>query len=67
MTVRLDPLVSEFETEDQAKSYQVWFNAKVREAMNSAQPRVPHDEAMARVEARLAEKRAACAGPSVEQ
>ena len=66
MTVRLDPLVSEFETDDQAKSYDRWFRAKVREAMTSAKPRVPHDEAMARVKATLAEKRTVRAGPPVE-
>ncbi len=59
MTVRLDPLVSEFETDDQARHYDAWFRAKVREAMTSARPRIPHDEAMAQVDARLAEKTAA--------
>jgi hypothetical protein len=59
MTVRLDPLISEFETVDQAKSYDRWFRAKVRDAMNSSRPRIPHDEAMARVEAILVEKRSA--------
>ncbi len=67
MTVRLEPLISEFETEDQASRYDVWFHAKVCEAMNSDKPRVPHDEAMAKVEARLAEKRAARADSSLEQ
>ena len=55
MAVRLDPLISEFETEDQASRYDAWFRAKVREAMTSDKPRVPHDEAMARVEAGLEE------------
>jgi len=66
MTVKLDPLVSEFETDAQAKRYDQWFRGKVREAMTSAKPRVPHDEAMARVQAKLAEKRAARAGPPVQ-
>ncbi len=46
-------LVSEFETEEQAKSHKRWFRAKVRDAMNSAKPRLPHDEAMARVDSLL--------------
>ncbi len=66
MTVKLDPLISEFETEDQASLYDTWFRAKVREAMTSDKPRVPHDEAMAEVEARLEEKRAARADPPLE-
>jgi hypothetical protein len=65
MTVRLDPLVSEFETDDQAKSYDAWFRAKVLEAMNSAKPPIPHDAAMARVRAKLAEKKAARASHPV--
>jgi len=66
MTARLDPLVSEFETDDQAESYDRWFRAKVREAMASAKPRIAHDQAMARVRAQVAERRAARAGPPVE-
>ena len=49
----LDPLVSEFATEEEAAGYESWFHAKV--AANLADPRasVPHDEAMARVEMTL--------------
>jgi len=64
--VKLDPLVSEFETDDQAKSYDRWFRAKVREAVTSGKARVPHDEAMAHMKARLAQKRAGRARPSME-
>lgn len=45
----LDPIVSEFETQEQADSYDKWFRAKVQEALDSDQPSLPHDEAMARV------------------
>jgi hypothetical protein len=31
-TATLDPRVSEFETEEQASSYDQWFRAKVQEA-----------------------------------
>jgi len=65
MTVRLDPLVSEFETDEQAESYDAWFRAKVLEAMNSSKPAIPHDEAMARVRAKLAQKKAARAGSAL--
>jgi hypothetical protein len=57
MSVSLDPLVSEFQSEEQAESYDRWFRAKVREAMESGS-RVPHDHAVAKISARLDEKRA---------
>ena len=56
----LAPRVSEFETEEQAESYDRWFRAKVEAAMKNDRPRVPHDEAMARIYAtieRVAAKR----------
>ena len=49
MNARLDPLVSEFETEEQAASYDRWFRAKVQAAIDDPRPLVPHDEAMARI------------------
>jgi hypothetical protein len=57
MSVQLSPIVSEFETEEQAASYDRWFRAKVLEAINSTKPRLPHDEAMAKVQAALEERR----------
>jgi hypothetical protein len=50
---KLDPRVSEFETEAQAESYDRWFRAKVEAAMKSDRPKVPHDEAIARVRATI--------------
>ncbi len=49
MNARLDPLVSEFETEEQAASYDRWFRAKVQAAIDDPRPSVPHDEAMVRI------------------
>ncbi|MBE7375070.1 type II toxin-antitoxin system RelB family antitoxin [Pseudomonas lopnurensis] len=57
MSAHLSPIVSEFETQEQADSYDHWFRAKVQEAMSSAKPRLPHDEAMAKVQAALEERR----------
>ncbi len=48
-TQKLDPLISEFETQTQATSHDHWFRAKVKEAIDDPRPSVPHDEAMARV------------------
>ncbi|MBW7902277.1 MAG: stability determinant [Rhodocyclaceae bacterium] len=57
MSTVLDPRVSEFETDEQAASYDRWFRAKVQEAIDSKEPCLPHDEAMARVDRLLEERR----------
>ena len=54
-TTPLDPLVSEFETQEQADSYDRWFRAKVQEALDDPRPGIPHDEVMARMDAKIAE------------
>lgn len=43
----LDPRISEFETQEQAESYESWFQAKVQQAIDSKKPRIPHDQVMA--------------------
>ncbi|MFZ1871278.1 MAG: stability determinant [Chania sp.] len=57
MTTKLSPIVSEFETQEQADSYDRWFRAKVEAAMNSNKPRIPHDQVMAEIRSRLEAKR----------
>ena len=47
MSTHLDPLVSEFETQEQADAYDVWYCTKVQEAIDSKKPRIPHDQVMA--------------------
>jgi hypothetical protein len=54
MNAVLNPLISEFDTEEQATSYARWFCAKVQKALDDPRPRIPHDEAVRRMEARLA-------------
>lgn len=58
-TTALDPLVSEFDTQEQADSYDRWFRAKVREALDDPRPTIPHDQAMKMVDEELARRRAA--------
>jgi len=58
----LDPLVSEFHTEGDATRHDQWFRAQVEQSMNDSRPSLPHDEAMARVQQLLEEKRKARAG-----
>ena len=56
-TTPLDPLVSEFETQEQADSYDRWFRARVQEALDDPRPGIPHKEAMARLDRMLEEMR----------
>jgi hypothetical protein len=65
MSAVLSPIVSEFETVEQQASYDQWFRAKVAEALHSEKPRLPHDAAMAKVQALLEERRQARAKRSV--
>jgi len=57
MNTQLDPLISEFETQEQADSYDAWFRERIQRSLDDPRPSVPHDEAMARVRAVIAAKR----------
>ena len=50
MNAVLDPIVSEFQTEEQAASYDLWFRAKVQQALDSKAARIAHDQVMAEME-----------------
>ena len=54
MNAVLDPIVSEFETQEQADSYDRWFRAKVQEALDDPRPSLPDDEVVRRMEERFA-------------
>ena len=49
----LDPLVSEFKTDEAAANYDRWLRAKVQAAIDSKLPLVPHDQVMAEMRALL--------------
>jgi len=53
----LSPIVSEFETTEQAVSYDLWFRAKVQDALESTKPRIPHDQVMAEMRTLIESKR----------
>ncbi len=55
MNAVLSPIVSEFETEEQAASYDRWFRAQVHASLADPRPTIPHDEVMAEMEAIIAE------------
>ena len=58
-TAVLDPLIYEFDTAAEAESYDAWFRAKVKKSIADPAPSMPHDEAMAFVDAELERRRAA--------
>jgi hypothetical protein len=43
---KLDPIVSEFATEEEAEAYDLWFRAQVEEGLKSKGPWIPHDAVM---------------------
>ncbi|HUG23906.1 stability determinant [Piscinibacter sp.] len=53
----LSPIVSEFDTEEQAASYERWFRAKVQASLDDPRPNIPHDQVMSEVRAALEAKR----------
>lgn len=57
MSTPLDPIISEFETQEQADSYDRWFRERVQRSLDDPRPNVPHDEAMARVRALIEGKK----------
>lgn len=58
-TAVLDPLIYQFDTVAEAESYDAWFRAKVEKSIADPTPSMPHDEAMAFVDAELERRRAA--------
>ncbi|WP_448108387.1 type II toxin-antitoxin system RelB family antitoxin [Pseudomonas azerbaijanoccidentalis] len=57
MNALLSPIVSEFETEEQAASYDRWYRAKVQASLDDPRPSIPHDQVMAEMRALLESKR----------
>ena len=51
--VSLDPLVSEFDTEEQEKKYDAFFRNKVQRSIQDTTPNVSHDQAMLLVQQEL--------------
>lgn len=57
MSAQLSPIVSEFETDEQAASYDRWFRGKVQASLDDPRPSIPHDQVMAEMRAMLAAQR----------
>lgn len=58
MSAQLSPIVSEFETQEQADSHDRWLRRKVQESLDDPRPGVPHDEVMAEMEAIISQAEA---------
>ena len=56
---KLDPIVSEFETEEDAEAYDKWFRAQVEAALASTEPRIPHARVKEKIEQILEKHRRA--------
>ncbi|WP_440811014.1 type II toxin-antitoxin system RelB family antitoxin [Pseudomonas syringae] len=56
MNTRTSQIVSEFETEEQASSYDKWFCVHVQTSIDDPAPNVPHDQVMAEMRAFLESK-----------
>ena len=65
MIAVLASIVSAFETEEQEASYNRWFRTKVEDALRGEKLRLPHDAAVAKVQAMLEERRSARANRSL--
>jgi len=57
MSILHSPFYSDFESEEEAESYDRWFRAKVQEALDDPNPGIPHEEAMMRLDQLLEERR----------
>ena len=50
MSQTLSPIISEFDTEEQAVCHDEWFRAQVLASIEDDQPCLPHDQVMAELE-----------------
>lgn len=51
---KLDPIVSEFATSEEAEAYDTWFRAQVEEALKEKGPGIPHEQVMREARAIIA-------------
>lgn len=51
---KLDPIISEFATQEEAEAYDVWFRAQVEAAIKEKGPVIPHEQVMREARAIIA-------------
>jgi hypothetical protein len=44
---KLDPIISEFDTGEEAEAYDKWFRAQVEAGLKEKGPGIPHEQVMA--------------------
>ncbi|MDQ8028793.1 MAG: hypothetical protein REJ23_08695 [Brevundimonas sp.] len=54
---KLDPIVSEFATTEEAEAHDLWFRAKVAAALTNSSPGIPHEDVVRRVKATIERNR----------
>ncbi len=59
---KLDPIISEFESDEAAEAYDVWFRAQVQAALAETGPGIPHEQVMAEIREMLAKHHNAPSG-----
>jgi hypothetical protein len=59
MATPLDPLISEFDTAEEAEAYDLWFRAEVQASIDDPRPSIPHDQVMAEMHELIEAKRKA--------
>lgn len=57
MSAQRSPIVSEFESEEQAASYDAWFRKKIQASLDDDRPNISHDQVMQEMKNRLSAKR----------
>lgn len=57
MSIPLSPIVSAFEIEEQAASYDRWVRAKVQASIDDPRPNIPHEQVMAEIRALIESRR----------
>lgn len=58
MAKKLDPIISEFDTQEEADAYDKWFREKVQASLDDPRPSIPHDQVMAELDAIIAAAKA---------
>ncbi len=62
MSTQLDPIISPFETQEQADSYDKWFRERIQRSLDDQRPSIPHDDVMADIRALIKSKKQHVAG-----
>lgn len=57
--LKLDTIISEFDAQQEADSYDTWFRTKVEKAIAGPTLSIPHDEAMVFIEKEIEHRRVA--------